>query len=104
MAAVVDDHDLARIRQRQQRFARESHELGEVLGLVLGGNQDADVGECGVSGEAHRRLRMRAGRMPSWSRYLATVRRAILTPLRSNISTICWSVRGFLGGSSSTIF
>ena len=25
-------------------------------------------------------IRMRAGRMPSWSRYLATVLRAILTP------------------------
>ena len=28
----------------------------------------------------YTRFRIRAGRIPSWSRYLATVRRAILTP------------------------
>ena len=45
----------------------------------------------------HTRFRMRAGRMPSWSRYLATVRRAIWIPCSSKRCTICWSVSGFAG-------
>src|SRR5687767_1579125 len=104
VAAVVDDDELAGVRQRQERFAREPHELREILRLVLGGHEDAHVRPRGVRGEAHSRFRMRAGRMPSWSRYLATVRRAIFTPLRANISTICWSVSGVFSGSSSTSF
>ena len=89
VAAVVDDHELDRVRQRQHRLAGQPHELGEVLRFVFCRNQHAHIGRCGIGREAHRRFRIRAGRMPSWSRYLATVRRAILTPLRSNSSTIC---------------
>ena len=104
VAAVVDYDDLAGVRQREERLARLADELGEILRLVLGGDEDAHLGRCRAGDEAHRRFRMRAGRMLSWSRYLATVRRAILTPFWANISTICWSVRGFLGSSSDTIF
>src|SRR5947207_2228766 len=103
-AAVVDDDDLARIREREEGLTRLPHELRQILGLVLRRDQDAHVREGRAGGEAHSRLRMRAGRMLSWSRYFATVRRAILTPFCANISTICWSVSGFLGSSSATIF
>src|SRR6267378_8532633 len=104
LAAVVHDHQLTGVGQRQQRLARQPYELGEVLGLVLGGDEHADLGERRIGREAHMRLRIRAGRMPSWSRYLATVRRAIFTPRCSNIWTICWSVSGSFGFSSPTIF
>src|SRR5256884_565268 len=90
------------------------HEVGNVARAILqvGGIEDEHPAAGGVGagregragGEAHSRLRMRAGRMLSWSRYFATVRRAILTPFCANISTICWSVSGFLGSSSATIF
>src|ERR1041385_2502171 len=103
-AAVVDDDDLAGIREREQGFARLPYELGKVLGLVLRRHQDAHVGQRRAGRQAHSRLRMRAGRMLNWSRYFATVRRAILTPFCANISTICWSVSGFRGSSSATIF
>src|SRR5947209_11703972 len=103
-AAVVDDHHFAAVRQRQQGLARLAYEFRKILGFVLGGHEDAHLGSGRPRGEAHSRLRMRAGRMLSWSRYLATVRRAILTPRCANISTICWSVSGFLGSSSPTIF
>src|SRR5216117_4336200 len=103
-AAVVHDDELAGVGERQQRVARLADQLGKVFGLVFGGNEHAHFGRDGPGGEAHRRLRMRAGRTPSWSRYFATVRRAILTPFCANISTICWSVSGFLGSSSATIF
>src|SRR5207237_10858774 len=103
-AAVVDHDDLARIGQRQQRLPGLAHEFRKVIGLVLCRDQDAHVREGRAGGEAHSRLRMRAGRMLSWSRYFATVRRAILTPFCANISTICWSVSGFFGSSSATIF
>src|SRR3989440_72012 len=85
-------------------LAREPHEFWQVLRLVLGGDEDAHFRLCGGGGEAHRRFRIRAGKMPSWSRYLATVRRAIFTPRCPNSSTICWSVSGFFGSSSSTSF
>src|SRR6266704_4819738 len=103
-AAVVDHDDLTRIGQRQQRLPGLAHEFRKVLGLVLCRDQDAHFREGRAGGEAHSRLRMRAGRMLSWSRYFATVRRAILTPFCANISTICWSVSGFFGSSSATIF
>src|SRR4029077_1525223 len=103
-AAVVDDHDFTAVRQGEQRLPPPAHEFREVVGFVLGGHEDAHLGRGRPRGEAHSRLRMRAGRMLSWSRYWATVRRAILTPRCANISTICWSVRGFLGSSSPTIF
>src|SRR6266542_3852206 len=40
VTAVVDDHQLDGVRQRQHRLARQPHELGEVVGFVLGRNQD----------------------------------------------------------------
>src|SRR3989441_97399 len=103
-AAVVDDDDLAGIGKRQEGLTRLPHKLREVLGLVLRRDQHAHFREGRAGGEAHSRLRMRAGRMLSWSRYFATVRRAILTPFCANISTICWSVSGFFESSSATIF
>src|SRR5207302_54351 len=103
-AAVVDDHHFTTVRQGQQRLARLAHEFRQILGFVLGGHEHTHLGSGRPRGEAHNRLRMRAGRMLSWSRYLATVRRAIFTPRCANISTICWSVSGFLVSSSSTIF
>jgi len=88
-AAVVDHDDLARIGQRQQCLTCLTHEFRQIFGLVLRRDQDAHFREGRARGEAHNRLRIRAGRMLSWSRYFATVRRAILTPFCANISTIC---------------
>ena len=45
---------------------------------------------------------MRAGTIPSWSRYFATVRLAIFTPSLFSRFTIAWSVRGRRGSSLST--
>ena len=64
-AAVVDDDDLAGVGERQQRLARLAHKFGEVPGLVFRGHEHAHLGRHGRGGEAHSRLRMRAGRMPS---------------------------------------
>ena len=47
------------------------------------------------------RRRMRAGRMLSCSRYLATVRRAMFMPSPSKRLTIFWSERGFVFSSAS---
>ena len=88
-AAVVHDDELAGVGERQERVARLADQLGKVFGFVFRGNEHAHLGRDGPGGEAHRRLRMRAGRTPSWSRYFATVRRAILTPRWANSSTIC---------------
>src|SRR3989454_4693691 len=88
-AAIVDHHHFGGVGERQQRVARLAHELGQVLDLVLRGDEHADLRRGSGRREAHRRFRIRAGRMLSWSRYLATVRRAILTPFCSNSSTIC---------------
>ena len=65
VTAVIHDHELDRIGQRQHRFARQPYELGEVIGFILGGHEHADVGRRRVGGETHSRLRIRAGRMPS---------------------------------------
>ena len=73
--AVVHDHDLEREAGRAQGLGAESHELGKIGRLVLGRDEHADVQRSAAGG--HTRFRIRAGRMPSWSRYLATVRRAI---------------------------
>src|SRR5207247_10790324 len=102
-AAVVHDDELAGVGERQERVARLADQLGKVFGFVFGGNEHAHFRRDGPGGEAHRRLRMRAGRAPSWSRYFATVRRAILTPRWSNSSTIGCSVSGFCESSPSTI-
>src|SRR5256885_149638 len=104
VAAVVHDHQLAGVRQRTERGVRLADQIGEILRLVPGGHEDAHVGERRRGGEAHSRLRIRAGRMLSWSRYLATVRRAMRTPRLADSSTICWSVRGVLGSSFATSF
>ncbi len=40
-------------------------ELGEVLGLVLRGHEDADIDGAGLGGEAHTRFRILAERIPS---------------------------------------
>src|SRR5215217_7095857 len=91
--AVVDHDDfVADLRRLRERLRRELHEQREILGLVLRGDEDRDidpaierVGELRDGPRAgvrhHTRLRMRAERTPSWSRYLATVRRAIWTPV-----------------------
>src|SRR5690606_19004590 len=97
--AIVDDHHLERQAGPGQRLATQADELGQVVRFVLGRDQHGQP-----RGSAHTRLRIRAGRMPSWSRYLATVRRAIWMPCSSNRWTICWSVSGFAGFSSATIF
>src|SRR5712691_9060297 len=88
LAAIVHDDHLASVGERQQRLPRLPHELRQVLRLVLRGDEHAHLGRDGLGSEAHSRLRMRAGRTPSWSRYFATVRRAIRTPRWANSSTI----------------
>ena len=65
VAAVVDDHQLAGIRQRQQRLAGEPYELGKILCLILRRHEDAHIRRRRIRREAHNRFRMRAGRMPS---------------------------------------
>jgi hypothetical protein len=75
-AAVVHDDDLAGVRHVPQGIGARPHEGREVLGFVQGRHEYADVDVAAVR-QAHTRLRIRAGRMPSCSRYLATVRRAI---------------------------
>ena len=64
-AAVVDHDDLAGVGERQQRFAGLTYELGEIPGFILRRDQHAHLGRDGRRGEAHSRLRMRAGRIPS---------------------------------------
>src|ERR1051325_1389646 len=115
--AVVDDDDLVPEGRRRERLGRLLHEERQVLGFVLGWYEHRDIdcrcGErgaaCGVGhvlarGRVHTRLRMRAESTPNWSRYLATVRRAIWTPLSFRMLTIAWSVSGCLGFSSATSF
>ena len=63
-ASIVDDDQLAGIWRLLERGFELSDEFGEVLGLVLGGNEDTDP-DVPVRGEGHTRLRMRAGSMPS---------------------------------------
>src|SRR5690606_25935276 len=93
--AIIDDDDLERDADPRQVLAAEARELGEVVGLVLRGHEQGDP-----DGRGHTRLRIRAGRIPSWSRYFATVRRAIWIPCSANRWTICWSVSGFPLSSS----
>src|SRR5262249_55097512 len=81
-----------------------AHELGQVLRLVLGGYEDADDHAARGRGQAHTRRRMRADRMPRWSRYLATGRRAMCTPRSRGACTICWSVSGSCALSSPASF
>src|SRR3954469_15347499 len=102
--AIVDDDDLVAMGSAGEHRLCLLHEQWKILGLVLGGNENADVGPAGrglkrtaalealrrvsLRSRRHTRLRIRAERTPSWSRYLATVRRAIWTPLSRRIFTI----------------
>ena len=76
--AVVHDHHFEGKPGGRECLGAEPDELGKVGGLVLGRYEDADIQRLG--GKGHTRFRIRAGRIPSWSRYLATVRRAIWMP------------------------
>src|SRR4051812_11204460 len=112
--AVVDDDHLVPSRRGGERFRRLFHEQRQVLRFVHRGNEDGNGGlrmadggwRSGAEGHeiVHTRLRMRAERTPSWSRYFATVRRAIWTPDSLRMFTIAWSVNGCLGSSSATSF
>src|SRR5215208_4215555 len=118
LRAVVDDDDLeADVGRGAEDGVRLLHEERQVLRLVLGGHQHAHVHLLARlappgSGErrhrngadGHTRLRIRAERTPSWSRYFATVRLAICTPLSFRMFTIAWSVSGCFGSSFSTSF
>src|SRR4029077_18681156 len=101
--AVIDDDDFEGKPFAGQRLTALPHEFGKVERLVFRRHEDAHVHRLGGS-EGHTRFRIRAGRMPSWSRYFATVRRAIWMPCSWNRWTICWSVSGLAGPSSLTIF
>src|SRR3954467_859710 len=104
--AVVDDDDLERdVGLRAERRVRLLHEKRKVLRLVLRGDEYGDVGfgrgardegrgnRCAhgalfPQGRTHTRFRIRADSTPNWSRYLATVRRAIWTPLSFRMLTM----------------
>src|SRR6185436_13259200 len=102
---TVVDHDyFVAIWLAGENCLRLFHEQREVLGFVLRGNEDADIGvtrqrlkrlatlealrRISLWHGRHTRFRILAERTPSWSRYLATVRRAIWTPLSRRILTI----------------
>src|SRR6185312_15875852 len=88
---------------RPQGLGTALDKLRKIVGLVLRRNEHADIQRLD-RGNGHTRFRIRAGRIPSWSRYLATVRRAIWIPCSWKRWTICWSVSGFALSSSVTIF
>src|SRR4029079_4003811 len=118
--AVVDDDHFIAARGRGERISRLLHEQRKVLGFVLGRDEDTDFGPAhrglkrtpalkalrrvSLTSRSHTRLRIRAESTPSWSRYLATVRRAIWTPLSRRMLTIAWSLSGCLGSSPWTSF
>src|SRR5688572_30297994 len=77
--AVVDNDDLEREAGRAESVSTTLEELRKVCRLVLGRDEHAHIKRLD-RGDGHTRFRIRAGRMPSWSRYLATVRRAIWIP------------------------
>src|SRR5205085_11629397 len=95
-AVVDDDHLENDVRYSAERRLRLLHEERQILRLVLGGDENGDVGlgrgtrdegrwnRCAhgallPQGRTHTRFRIRADSTPNWSRYLATVRRAIWT-------------------------
>src|SRR5690606_28763685 len=123
---IVDENDLPLQPEPLEGGAQLAHQLRNVLDLVVRGDDHGEV-PPGAGGEArlgrdarpiqdlgHRiglrsgalqtRFRMRADRIPSWSRYLATVRRAIWVPSSLRMFTIAWSVSGRRGSSSATSF
>jgi hypothetical protein len=100
--SVVHEDDLAVEAMAAEGRLELPKEYGYVVPLIECGNDYGEVAAqagldgldvCGslfrsVGDAAHTRLRMRADRIPSWSRYFATVRRAMLIPSRFNMSTI----------------
>src|SRR5690348_2175436 len=99
----------------RERFRRQLHEQRQVLRFVLRRDEHRHLGATGLGKwcvrhdrfaalSGHTRLRIRAESTPSWSRYLATVRRAIWTPPSFRMLTIAWSVSGCFGSSSATSF
>src|SRR5205814_5531329 len=113
---VVDDDHFIAMGRRGENGTRLLHEQRKILRFVLGGDENADVRSTrhrlkrlaalealrrvSLRHGCHTRFRIRAERTPSWSRYLATVRRAIWTPLSRRMLTIAWSVSGCFGSSS----
>jgi hypothetical protein len=77
--AIVDDDHLEGKSGGTEGLGATLEELREVFRLVLGRDEYAHIQRLDRS-DGHTRFRIRAGRMPSWSRYLATVRRAIWIP------------------------
>ena len=102
--AVVHHDHLEAEAGGAERLGAAREELGQVRRLVLGRHQHADVEGSAEPTAVIRACASCAGRMPSWSRYLATVRRAIWMPCSWKRWTICWSVSGLDGFSSATIF
>src|SRR5512141_1040581 len=119
--SVVDDDDFVPVRSIRKCLRRLLHEQRKIFRFVLcgdenahgwtrslrklpGRSQRASHGSSLRRGGRHMRLRILAERTPSWSRYFATVRRAICTPLSRRMLTIAWSVSGCLGSSSCTSF
>src|SRR5688500_8444813 len=99
--SIVDYHDLvARRDVGPERERRLLHEQRQVLGFILGRNEHRHVDdrscrepstesrELFLEHGGHTRFRIRADSTPSWSRYLATVRRAICTPFCLRMLTI----------------
>src|SRR5690606_12742661 len=123
---VVHQHDLTLEPEPLERGAQLAHQVRDVLHLVVGRDHDGEIppgarGEARLgrgdrpvqdlghwfgrrSGARQTRFRIRADRIPSWSRYLATVRRAIWMPSSLRMFTIAWSVSGRRGSSSDTSF
>src|SRR5690606_18774856 len=80
-----------------------AHGRGDETGMVVD-QQDGDRAHQTHSWRAWRgarRWRARAGPMASWSRYLATVRRAMRTPWRASRPAMMSSASGALAGSAS---
>src|SRR5690606_28598507 len=83
--------------------AQVAHGRGDEAGMVVDqqyGNLAHHTHSCRAWRGA-RRWRARAGPMASWSRYLATVRRAMRTPWRASRPAITSSASGAAAGSES---
>ena len=93
---VVDEDDFSGEAVLVEGGAQLGNQLPDVGRLVVGGDESGQSRGMPASA-SHTRFLIRAGRMPSWSRYLATVRRAILIPSLLRRFTMAWSVRGRSG-------
>ncbi len=80
--SVVHEHDLAVEVVALERILELPHQVRDARGFVECGDEHGEVAL------RHTRFRMRAGKTPSWSRYFATVRRAIFTPSAMSSFTI----------------